>query len=149
MRLWQQLKSGGKSRRVELLRRIMCATTCDRANCAPIEAYRTPPPQVSSIATRKYPPCKHLRAIGREGKITPPPGLPPTSPRGWRERSAALRAGLTKGRPSRSAEDAPLRKGCDGGRRVCLAKTRLACIFNNFARHSPTHYFPDQNSHLE
>jgi hypothetical protein len=31
---------------------------------------------------------------------------------------------------------------------VCLAKTRLTCIFNNFARHSPTHYFPDQNSHL-
>jgi len=32
--------------------------------------------------------------------------------------------------------------------RLCLAKTRLTCIFNNFARHSPTHYFPDQNSHL-
>src|SRR5215510_14286067 len=31
---------------------------------------------------------------------------------------------------------------------LCLAKTRLTCIFNNFARHSPTHYFPDQNSHL-
>jgi hypothetical protein len=31
---------------------------------------------------------------------------------------------------------------------LCLAKTRFTCIFNNFARHSPSHYFPDQNSHL-
>ncbi len=31
---------------------------------------------------------------------------------------------------------------------MCLAKTRFSCIFNNFARHSSTHYFPDQNSHL-
>ena len=30
--------------------------------------------------------------------------------------------------------------------RLCLAKTRFTSIFNNFARHSPNHYFLDQNS---
>jgi hypothetical protein len=29
-----------------------------------------------------------------------------------------------------------------------FAKTRFTCIFNNFARHYPNHYFPNQNSHL-
>src|SRR5262249_32893086 len=31
---------------------------------------------------------------------------------------------------------------------LCLAKTRFTCIFNNFARYSHNHYFPNQNSHL-
>ena len=31
---------------------------------------------------------------------------------------------------------------------LCLAKTQFICIFNNFARYSPHHYFPDQNSLL-
>jgi hypothetical protein len=32
--------------------------------------------------------------------------------------------------------------------RLSFAKTRFTCIFNNFARHYPNHYFPNQNSHL-
>jgi hypothetical protein len=34
------------------------------------------------------------------------------------------------------------------GAYLCPAKTRFTFIFNNFARHSPIYYFPDQNSHL-
>jgi hypothetical protein len=31
---------------------------------------------------------------------------------------------------------------------LCLAKTRFTRIFNNFTRHSPNHYFPNQNLYL-
>jgi hypothetical protein len=70
----------------------MASRTCDPANSAPIEACRTPPPQVSSIATRKDPPRKHPGAIGGEGKIRPL--------REWRRAPSQCTLGISVNSPS-------------------------------------------------